>query len=184
MTLKIQPYIEKEKLKKEQQRLKEENDRKIIDEINKKISDVINTPSKLFRRLTTLSKKRELNDSEIKINKWNDKIKEFISELTYYEPTTSKNLSECIDKINIIIDIINEFILNPNTMIKSSIIKDDNNYNIQKNKIYNSFLNDYKNRLDNTDLQNPLYERLKEEYSNILIKLKNIKLDDCRNNHN
>ena len=158
--------------------------RKIIEERNKKISEVFTMPSRLLRSLTISSKKYEILDSESKINKWNDKIKELISELTLYEPTSCKKLDECIDKITTIIDIIYSFIERPNTMVydKLPIIEFRNDkYNIQKNKIYKSFLKDYKINLDDTDLQHPLYKQLNKDYKKILKTLQKIKLDDCKN---
>ena len=141
-------------------------------------------PSRLLRSLTISSKKYEILDSESKINKWNDKIKELISELTLYEPTSCKKLDECIDKITTIIDIIYSFIERPNTMVydKLPIIEIRNDkYNIQKNKIYKSFLKDYKINLDDTDLEHPLYKQLNKDYKKILKTLQKIKLDDCKN---
>lgn len=139
-------------------------------------------PSSLLQRLTTSLKKQE--KPEIKINKWNDKILEFITEFTLYNPSKSKNLDECNEKINIIIDIINSFVERPNTMVydKLPIIKDKNDkYNIEKNKIYKSFLEDYKNILDDSDLEHPLYKKLYEDNKKILTVLQNMKLDDCKN---
>lgn len=139
-------------------------------------------PSSLLQRLTTSLKKQE--KPEIKINKWNDKILEFITEFTLYNPSKSKNLDECNEKINIIIDIINSFVERPNTMVydKLPIIKDKNDkYNIEKNKIYKSFLEDYKNILEDSDLEHPLYKKLYEDNKKILTVLQNMKLDDCKN---
>jgi hypothetical protein len=180
----LEQHKEDIKQLKEQQRLEQEQHRKIIEERNKNISEVFTIPSRLLRSLTTSSKKYEILDSESKINKWNDKIKELISELTLYEPTSCKNLDECIDKITTIIDIIYSFIERPNTMVydKLPIIEFRNDkYNIQKNKIYKSFLKDYKINLDDTDLQHPLYKQLNKDNKKILKTLQKIKLDDCKN---
>ena len=180
----LEQHKEDIKQLKEQQRLEQEQHRKIIEERNKEISEVFTMPSRLLRSLTISSKKYEILDSESKINKWNDKIKELISELTLYEPTSCKNLDECIDKITTIIDIIYSFIERPNTMVydKLPIIEIRNDkYNIQKNKIYKSFLKDYKINLDDTDLQHPLYKQLNKDNKKILTVLQNMKLDDCKN---
>lgn len=178
-------YLEKSTREhKERQRIQQEHRelRKTIDERNKQIRKLFNMPSSLLQRLTTSLKKQE--KPEIKINKWNDKILEFITEFTLYNPSKSKNLHECNEKINIIIDIINSFVERPNTMVydKLPIIKDKNDkYNIEKNKIYKSFLEDYKNILDDSDLEHPLYKKLYEDNKKILTVLQNMKLDDCKN---
>lgn len=81
--------------------------------------------------------------SKVKINIWSDKIIEMISELSAWKSDKCENLDECIEKITIIIDIINSFVERPNTMINREL-SENNNYNIQKNKIYKNFLEDYK----------------------------------------
>jgi hypothetical protein len=180
-----QKYLEKSiRENKERQRRQQEYDewRKTIDERNKQIRKLFNMPSSLLQRLTSSLKKQE--NPEIKINKWNDKILEFITEFTLYNPSKCTNLDECNEKINIIIDIINSFIERPNTMVydKLPIIKDKNDkYNIEKNKIYKSFLEDYKNILEDNDLEHPLYKKLYEDNKKILTVLQNMKLDDCKN---
>jgi hypothetical protein len=79
---------------------------------------------------------------------------------TLYNPTTCKNLDECVEKITIIIDIIHSFILNPNTMIEydfSKSAKTNNKYDIQKYKIYKSFLEDYNITFNDNDFKHSLY---------------------------
>ena len=43
------------------------------------------------------------------------------------------------------------------------------------------FLEDYKNILDDSDLEHPLYKKLYEDNKKILTVLQNMKLDDCKN---
>lgn len=178
-------YLEKSTREhKERQRIQQEHRewRKTIDERKKQIRKIFNMPSSLLQRLSSSLKKKE--NPEIKINIWNDKILEFITEFTLYNPSKCTNLDECNEKISIIIDIINSFIERPNTMVydKLPIIKDKNDkYNIEKNKIYKSFLEDYKNILEDSDLEHPLYKKLYEDNKKILTVLKNMKLDDCKN---
>lgn len=59
--------------------------------------------------------------------------------------------------MNIINIIIKSFVERPNIMVydKLPIIKDD-----EKTKIYKSFLEDYKNILDDSDLEHQLYKKL------------------------
>ena len=124
------------------------------------------------------------SEDEPKINEWNDKIIELITELTSYNPSKCKNLDECVEKITIIIDIIYSFIENPNTMIynkeKSARQHSNDIYNIIKNKIYKLSLRNYRIHFYDNDLKHPLYIKLKEEYKNILIALQKLKLDDCK----
>jgi hypothetical protein len=134
-------------------------------------------PSILFQRLTTSSKKLDINE---KINIWSDKIIEMISDLSAWKSERCENLDECIEKITIIIDIINSFLERPNTMIYQEF-SENNNYNIQKNKIYKNFLEDYKITFTDNELEHPEYLKLLEDYKQIIIVLQNMKLDDCKN---
>ena len=158
-----------------------------VQKIKQTYRSILNIPSTVlrsFRGLSLSSKKYETLNSKTKINKWNDKIIELISDFTLYNPTTCKNLDECIDKITIIIDIIYSFILNPNTMVEydfSRSAKTNNKYDIQKYKIYKSFLEDYNITFNDNDFKHSLYIKLNNDYKNILIKLQQIKLDDCIN---
>ena len=158
-----------------------------VQKIKQTYRSILNIPSTVlrsFRGLSLSSKKYETLTSEYKINKWSDKIIELISELTLYNPTTCKNLDECVEKITIIIDIIYSFIQNPNIMIEydfSRSAKTNNKYDIQKYKIYKSFLEDYNITFNDTDLQHPLFIKLNDDYKKIIIQLQKIKLDDCKN---
>jgi hypothetical protein len=134
-------------------------------------------PSRFFRRLMSSSKKLDINE---KINIWSDKIIEMISDLSAWKPERCENLDECIDKITIIIDIINSFLETPNTMINQEL-PENNNYNIQKNKIYKNFLEDYKITFTDKELEHSQYLKLLEDYKKIIIVLQNMKLDDCKN---
>jgi hypothetical protein len=136
-------------------------------------------PSILFQRLTTSSKK---DDTKVKINIWSDKIIEMISDLSAWKSDKCKNLNECIEKITIIIDIINLFVERPNTMVNREL-SENNNYNIQKNKIYENFLEDYKITFTDKELEHPEYLKLLEDYKKIIIVLQNMKLDDCKNTY-
>jgi hypothetical protein len=136
-------------------------------------------PSILFQRLTTSSKK---DDIKVKINIWSDKIIEMISDLSAWKSDKCKNLNECIEKITIIIDIINSFVERPNTMVNREL-SENNNYNIQKNKIYENFLEDYKITFTDKELEHPEYLKLLEDYKKIIIVLQNMKLDDCKNTY-
>ena len=135
-------------------------------------------PSVLFGKLMSSSSKKL--DTEVKINIWSDKIIEIISEITLWKSDKCKNLDECIEKITIIIDIINSFVERPNTMIYDELPK-DNKYNIQKNKIYKNFLKDYKIIFTDIELEHSEYLKLLEDYKKIIIVLQNMKLDDCKN---
>ena len=107
-----------------------------------------------------------------------------ISDLSVWKPQKCENLDECIDKITTIIDIINSFVERPNTMIKQEFSissHTNNNYNIQKNKIYENFLYDYKITFTDKELEHPEYLKLFEDYKKIIIVLQNMKLDDCKN---
>lgn len=158
-----------------------------VQKIKQTYRSILNIPSTVlrsFRGLSLSSKKYETLTSEYKINIWSDKIIELISELTLYNPTTCKNLDECVEKITIIIDIIHSFIQNPNIMIEydfSRSAKTNNKYDIQKYKIYKSFLEDYNITFNDTDLQHPLFIKLNDDYKKIIIQLQKIKLDDCKN---
>ena len=50
-----------------------------------------------------------------------------------------------------------------------------------KYKIYKSFLEDYNITFNDNDFKHSLYIKLNNDYKNILIKLQQIKLDDCIN---
>ena len=161
-----------------------------VQKIKQTYRSILNIPSTVlrsFRDLSLSSKKQETLNSKTKINKWSDKIIELISELTLYNPTKCKNLDECVEKITIIIDIIHSFIQNPNIMVEydfSRSAKTNNKYDIQKYKIYKSFLEDYNITFNDNDFKHSLYIKLNNDYKNILIKLQQIKLDDCINHFN
>jgi hypothetical protein len=127
------------------------------------------------------SKKLDINE---KINIWSDKIIELISDLSAWTSDNCENLDECIEKITTIIDIINSFVERPNTMIYNELSissHTNNNYNIQKYKIYKNFLEDYKITFTDKELEHPEYLQLLEHYKKIIIVLQNMKLDDCKN---
>lgn len=66
----------------------------------------------------------------------------------------------------------------------SKSAKTNNKYDIQKYKIYKSFLEDYNITFNDNDFKHSLYIKLNNDYKNILIKLQQIKLDDCINHFN
>jgi len=167
--------IKKEEYRRLQQQEYEETKKKI----NEQLHSLVKMPSILFQRLTTSSKK---DDIKVKINIWNDKIIEMISDLSAWKSDKCKNLNECIEKITIIIDIINSFVERPNTMVNREL-SENNNYNIQKNKIYENFLEDYKITFTDKELEHPEYLKLLEDYKKIIIVLQNMKLDDCKNTY-
>ena len=176
-TKSIREHKEKEEYRRLQQREYEETKKKIKDQLH----SLVEMPSRLFGRLMSSSKKLDINE---KINIWSDKIIEMISDLSVWKPQKCENLDECIDKITTIIDIINSFVERPNTMINQEFSissHTNNNYNIQKNKIYENFLYDYKITFTDKELEHPEYLKLLEDYSKILIVLQNMKLDDCKN---
>ena len=167
--------IKKEEYRRLQQQEYEETKKKI----NEQLHSLVKMPSILFQRLTTSSKK---DDIKVKINIWSDKIIEMISDLSAWKSDKCKNLNECIEKITIIIDIINSFVERPNTMVNREL-SENNNYNIQKNKIYEKFLEDYKITFTDKELEHPEYLKLLEDYKKIIIVLQNMKLDDCKNTY-
>ena len=57
----------------------------------------------------------------------------------------------------------------------------DKTFQIQINKIYEGYLLDYKNKLTSKDLQNDLYKNLNNDFKHILEVIKNIKIDNCKN---
>ena len=166
----------------EYRRLQQQEYEETKKKIKEQLHSLVEMPSRLFGRLmSSSSKKLDINE---KINIWSDKIIEMISDLSVWKPQKCENLDECIDKITTIIDIINSFVERPNTMINQefSISSHTNNkYNIQKNKIYENFLYDYKITFTDKELEHPEYLKLLEDYSKILIVLQNMKLDDCKN---
>jgi hypothetical protein len=162
---------------KERQRLQQQEYEETKKKINEQLHSLVEMPSRFFRRLMSSSKKLDINE---KINIWSDKIIEMISDLSAWKPERCENLDECIDKITIIIDIINSFLETPNTMINQEL-PENNNYNIQKNKIYKNFLEDYKITFTDKELEHSQYLKLLEDYKKIIIVLQNMKLDDCKN---
>jgi hypothetical protein len=166
--------IEKQEYRRLQQQEYEETKKKIKEQLH----SLVEMPSRLFGRLmSSSSKKLDINE---KINIWSDKIIEMISEITLWKSDKCENLDECIEKITIIIDIINSFVERPNTMINQELPK-NNKYNIQKNKIYENFLYNYKITFTDKELKHPEYLKLFEDYKKIIIVLQNMKLDDCKN---
>jgi hypothetical protein len=165
--------------KKEYQRLQQQEYEETKKQIKEQLHSLVKMPSILFQRLTTSSKK---DDTKVKINIWSDKIIEMISDLSAWKSDKCKNLNECIEKITIIIDIINLFVERPNTMVNREL-SENNNYNIQKNKIYENFLEDYKITFTDKELEHPEYLKLLEDYKKIIIVLQNMKLDDCKNTY-
>jgi len=63
----------------------------------------------------------------------------------------------------------------------SKSAKTNNKYDIQKYKIYKSFLEDYNITFNDNDFKHSLYIKLNNDYKKIIIKLQQIKLDDCIN---
>ena len=182
LIIKYQPFIEKSirehKEKEEYRRLQEQEYEERKKKIKEQLHSLVEMPSRLFGRLmSSSSKKLDINE---KINIWSDKIIEMISDLSAWKSNKCENLDECIEKITIIIDIINSFVERPNTMINQELPK-NNKYNIQKNKIYENFLYDYKIRFTDKELKHPEYLKLFEDYKKIIIVLQNMKLDDCKN---
>jgi hypothetical protein len=166
--------IEKQEYRRLQQQEYEETKKKI----NEQLHSLVKIPSRLFGRLMSSSSKKL--DTKVKINIWSDKIIEMISDLSAWKSERCKNLDKCIEKITIIIDIINSFLERPNTMVNQEL-PENNNYNIQKNKIYKNFLEDYKITFTDKELEHPEYLKLLEDYKQIIIVLQNMKLDDCKN---
>ena len=164
--------------KEEYRRLQEQEYEETKKKIKEQLHSLVEMPSKLFGRLMSSSSKKD--DTKVKINIWSDKIIEMISEITLWKSDKCENLDECIEKITIIIDIINSFVERPNTMINQELPK-NNKYNIQKNKIYENFLYNYKITFTDKELKHPEYLKLFEDYKKILIVLQNMKLDDCKN---
>ena len=166
----------------EYRRLQQQEYEETKKKIKEQLHSLVEMPSRLIGRLmSSSSKKLDINE---KINIWSDKIIEMISDLSVWKPQKCENLDECIEKITIIIDIINSFVERPNTMINQEFSissHTNNNYNIQKNKIYENFLYDYKITFTDKELEHPEYLKLLEDYSKILIVLQNMKLDDCKN---
>ena len=182
LIIKYQPFIEKSirehKEKEEYKRLQEQEYEETKKKIKEQLHSLVEMPSRLFGRLmSSSSKKLDINE---KINIWSDKIIEMISDLSAWKPQKCENLDECIEKITIIIDIINSFVERPNTMINHELPK-NNKYNIQKNKIYENFLYDYNITFTDKELKHPEYLKLFEDYKKIIIVLQNMKLDDCKN---
>jgi|694.fasta_scaffold05006_2 hypothetical protein len=173
----------KEKIEKQEyQRLQQQEYEETKKKIQEQLHSLVKMPSRLFGRLMSLSSKKD--DTKVKINIWSDKIIEMISDLSAWRSDKCENLDECIEKITIIIDIINSFVERPNTMINQEFSissHTNNNYNIQKNKIYENFLYDYKITFTDKELQQPEYLKLLEDYKKIIIVLQNMKLDDCKN---
>ena len=164
--------------KKERQRLQQQEYEETKKKIKEQLHSLVEMPSRLFGRLmSSSSKKLDINE---KINIWSDKIIEMISDLSAWKPERCENLDECIEKITIIIDIINSFLETPNTMINQEL-PENNNYNIQKNKIYKNFLENYKITFTDKELEHSQYLKLLEDYKQIIIVLQNMKLDDCKN---
>jgi len=176
-TKSIRGHIEKE----EYRRFQEQEYEKTKNKIKEQLHSLVKMPSRLFGRLMSSSfsssKKLDINE---KINIWSDKIIELISAFRLLKSEECRNLDECVNKITIIIDIINSFVERPNTMIYNELPK-DSIYNIQKNIIYKIFLIDYKITFTDKELEHRQYLQLLEDYSKILIVLQNIKLDDCKN---
>ena len=164
--------------KKERQRLQQQEYEERKKKINEQLHSLVEMPSRFYGRLmSSSSKKLDINE---KINIWSDKIIEMISDLSAWKPERCENLDECTDKITTIIDIINSFVVRPNTMIYDELPK-NGIYNIQKNKIYKNFLKDYKITFTDKELEHPEYLQLLEDYKKIIIVLQNMKLDDCKN---
>ena len=167
--------------KEEYRRFQEQEYEKTKKKIQEQLHSLVKMPSRLFGRLMSSSfsssKKLDINE---KINIWSDKIIELISAFRLLKSEKCRNLDECVNKITIIIDIINSFVETPNTMIYNEL-PNDGIYNIQKNKIYKNFLEDYKITFTDKELKHPEYLQLLEDYKKILIVLQNIKLDDCKN---
>ena len=161
----------------EYRRLQQQEYEETKKKINEQLHSLVEMPSRFFGRLMSSSKKLDINE---KINIWSDKIIEMISDLSAWKPERCENLDECINKITTIIDIINSFLERPNTMVKQEL-PENNNYNIQKNKIYKNFLEDYKITFTDRELEHPEYLKLLEDYKKIIIVLQNMKLDDCKN---
>jgi hypothetical protein len=182
LIIKYQPFIEKVlgniKKKEEYRRLQEQEYEETKKKIKEQLHSLVEMPSRLFGRLMSSSSKKD--DTKVKINIWSDKIIEMISEITLWKSDKCENLDECIEKITIIIDIINSFVERPNTMINQELPK-NNKYNIQKNKIYENFLYDYNITFTDKELKHPEYLKLFEDYKKIIIVLQNMKLDDCKN---
>ena len=162
---------------KEKQRLQQQEYEETKKKINEQLHSLVEMPSRFFGRLMSSSKKLDINE---KINIWSDKIIEMISDLSAWKSNRCENLDECIEKITIIIDIINSFLERPNTMVKQEL-QENNNYNILKNKIYKNFLEDYKITFTDDELQHSQYLKLLEDYKQIIIVLQKMKLDDCKN---
>lgn len=182
LIIKYQPFIEKSirehKEKEEYRRFQEQEYEKTKNKIKEQLHSLVKMPSRLFGRLmSSSSKKLDINE---KINIWSDKIIELISAFRLLKSEKCRNFDECVNKITIIIDIINSFVETPNTMIYNEL-PIDGIYNIQKNKIYKNFLEDYKITFTDKELKHPEYLQLLEDYKKILIVLQNIKLDDCKN---
>jgi hypothetical protein len=171
--------------KEEYRRFQEQEYEKTKNKIKEQLHSLVKMPSRLFGRLMSSSlsssfsssKKLDINE---KINIWSDKIIELISAFRLLKSEKCRNFDECVNKITIIIDIINSFVETPNTMIYNEL-PIDGIYNIQKNKIYKNFLEDYKITFTDKELKHPEYLQLLEDYKKILIVLQNIKLDDCKN---
>ena len=163
---------------KENQRLQQQEYEETKKQIKEQLHSLVEMPSRFFGRLMSSSSKNlDINE---KINIWSDKIIEMISDLTVWKPERCENLDECIEKITIIIDIINSFVERPNTMIYDELPK-NGIYNIQKNKIYKNFLENYKITFTDKELEHSQYLKLLEDYKQIIIVLQNMKLDDCKN---
>ena len=164
--------------KAEYRRLQQQEYEERKKKIKEQLHSLVEMPSRFNGRLmSSSSKKLDINQ---KINIWSDKIIEMISDLSAWKPESCENLDECIEKITLIIDIINSFLETPNTMINQEL-PENNNYNIQKNKIYKNFLKNYKITFTDKELEHSQYLELLENYKKIIIVLQNMKLDDCKN---
>ena len=121
-TKSIRGHIEKE----EYRRFQEQEYEKTKNKIKEQLHSLVKMPSRLFGRLMSSSlsssfsssKKLDINE---KINIWSDKIIELISAFRLLKSEKCRNLDECVNKITIIIDIINSFVETPNTMIYNDI---------------------------------------------------------------
>jgi hypothetical protein len=115
-----------------------------------------------------------------KINIWKDKIIELIYNFTISEIKYNTN-DECKEIINFIADIINSFIIKPNTMIENIHNSKENIYNYRKYKIFNKYLYYYNTKLNDNDLSNPEFITSQNELKQILQQTKVKKIDDCIN---
>lgn len=180
----VMEHKQKEEIKRQRQERLEEYEKSIknLEERQKQFLKIITTPSRIAKSIASSFKKHMIGPSpEDRIQKWNDKIMELISGFQSSKYNKSLILNICIKKININTEIIRLFIDEPNEMIYKEQTYKDKTFQIQINKIYEGYLLDYKNKLTSKDLQNDLYKNLNNDFKHILEVIKNIKIDNCKN---